>query len=49
MAVPAIREIKPDIYCKGQDYKFNKDDITGEIKNEINAVKKIKSSAGFDQ
>ena len=36
-AVPIIRELKPNIYCKGQDYKFNKDDVTGEIKNEINA------------
>jgi rfaE bifunctional protein kinase chain/domain/rfaE bifunctional protein nucleotidyltransferase chain/domain len=39
-AVPVIRELKPNIYCKGKDYKFSKDDITGEIKNEINELKK---------
>ena len=39
-ALPIIKELKPNIYCKGNDYKINKDDITGEIKNEINAVKK---------
>ena len=44
MAVPAIREIKPDIYCKGQDYKFNKDDITGEIKNPARTMNLTKCS-----
>ncbi len=39
-ALPVIKELKPNIYCKGKDYKLNKEDITGEIKNEINAVKK---------
>ena len=40
-AIPAINELRPNIYCKGKDYKNHKDDITGEIKNEINALKKI--------
>jgi len=40
-ATTIIKELKPNIYCKGKDYKFHKDDITGEIKNEINAVKKV--------
>jgi len=40
-AVPIIKEIKPNIYCKGQDYKFSQNDITGEIKSEINAIKKV--------
>jgi rfaE bifunctional protein kinase chain/domain/rfaE bifunctional protein nucleotidyltransferase chain/domain len=35
-----IQELKPDFYCKGPDYKFHKNDISGEIKNEISAVKK---------
>ena len=32
--------IKPDIYFKGPDYKNYKDDITGNIKREVEAVKK---------
>lgn len=35
-----IQEIKPNTYCKGQDYKNINNDITGNIKKEINAVKK---------
>ena len=41
-AVNVIHKIKPHIYCKGPDYKNQKDDITGEIKNEIFALKKHK-------
>ena len=40
-AVNPILSIKPKIYCKGSDYKKHNKDITCEIKNEINAVKKI--------
>ena len=40
-AVELIKLIKPNIYCKGPDYKKNKDDITKKIIDEINAVKKI--------
>ncbi len=39
-AVNIISKIKPNFYCKGQDYKNLNDDITGEIKNEIREVKK---------
>ena len=46
-AVNPIRVIKPDIYCKGQDYKKASNDITGEIKNEIKEIKKIKSKIVF--
>ena len=35
-----IKKIKPDFYCKGRDYKNFKDDITGQIKKELIAVKK---------
>ena len=38
-AVSIIKKIKPKVYCKGPDYKNNKKDITGEIKNEIKAIK----------
>tara|TARA_A100001015_G_C15043758_1_gene741792 strand:- start:191 stop:1702 length:1512 start_codon:yes stop_codon:yes gene_type:complete len=36
-----IKFLKPDFYCKGPDYRDNKQDITGEIKNEISATKSI--------
>tara|TARA_B100000315_G_scaffold167234_1_gene155773 strand:- start:350 stop:1873 length:1524 start_codon:yes stop_codon:yes gene_type:complete len=39
-SISIIKEIKPNVYCKGPDYKNHQDDISGEIKNEINAVKK---------
>ena len=39
-AVEVIKNIKPNIYCKGADYKKHKNDITGEIVNEIKEVKK---------
>ena len=39
-ALPVIKELKPNIYCKGKDYMSNKDDITGAIKNEIKELKK---------
>jgi rfaE bifunctional protein kinase chain/domain/rfaE bifunctional protein nucleotidyltransferase chain/domain len=35
-----IRDIKPNIYFKGSDYKNNKADITGKIKIESALVKK---------
>ena len=41
-ATKVITELKPDIYCKGQEYENEKNDISGEIKNEINAVRKVK-------
>ena len=40
-AINVIEKIKPNIFCKGSDYKNHKNDISGQIKNEINAVKKI--------
>jgi rfaE bifunctional protein kinase chain/domain/rfaE bifunctional protein nucleotidyltransferase chain/domain len=40
-AVIAIHKLRPSIYCKGPDYKFHANDISGEIKNEITAVKKV--------
>ena len=39
-AVNAIHKIKPNIYCKGPDYKNHQNDVSGQIKNEIKAVKK---------
>tara|TARA_Y100000590_G_scaffold433406_1_gene550434 strand:+ start:449 stop:1972 length:1524 start_codon:yes stop_codon:yes gene_type:complete len=40
-AISAIKKVKPSIYCKGPDYKNHKNDISGQIKNEIKAVKKV--------
>ena len=48
-AVTPIKIIKPNIYCKGKDYKNSKDDITGEIKNEVKAIKKIKGKIFFTE
>ena len=40
-AVLPIEKLKPNIYCKGFDYKNIRNDISGQIKNEIKAVKKV--------
>ena len=39
-SVNLINLLKPDVYCKGSDYKIHKEDITGEIKNETKALNK---------
>lgn len=41
-AVYPILNIKPSIYCKGKDYKNNNKDYTGNIRKELNAIKKVK-------
>ena len=33
-----IKFINPNVYCKGPDYKDHLDDITGKIKDEVDAV-----------
>ena len=40
-AISAIKELKPDFYCKGPDYKSHDDDISGKIKDEVNAINQI--------
>ena len=40
-ALNVIQKIKPDIYCKGPDYKNHKNDISGQIKNESAGIKKV--------
>ena len=40
-ATKLIQQIKPDIYCKGPDYKKKTNDITKEIFNEIKSVKRV--------
>lgn len=39
-AVHAIKTLKPNIYCKGKDYIDHKSDISGQISEEVKAVKK---------
>ena len=46
-AVNVIKKLKPNFYCKGQEYKNLGNDITREIKNEIKEVKKIKGKVIF--
>jgi rfaE bifunctional protein kinase chain/domain len=48
-AVEPIKFIKPNIYCKGKDYKDSKNDVTGEIKNELNLLKKFKGEVVFTE
>jgi len=38
-SINIIKQLKPDIYCKGSDYVIHKNDVTGEIRNEIKALK----------
>jgi len=40
-ALQSIKKVKPDIYCKGPDYKNNDNDITGQIEIEKKMVKKF--------
>jgi rfaE bifunctional protein nucleotidyltransferase chain/domain len=40
-AVETILKLKPDSYVKGQDYADLSADITGKIKEEISALKKV--------
>ncbi len=40
-AIKTIKYLKPNIYCKGSEYKKIKEDITGQIKNEINAINSV--------
>ena len=38
-AVEAIQKLEPDVYCKGRDYADAKEDLTGKIHDEEEAVK----------
>ena len=46
-AIKPIRLLKPNIYCKGNDYKNSKDDVSGEITNELNELEKAKGKFFF--
>lgn len=42
-----LEKIKPNIYCKGKDYKKTKNDYTRQITEEINVVKKNGGKVAF--
>ncbi len=46
-AIPVIKKLKPNIYCKGPDYKIHSNDVSKEIKNEIKIVKKFKGKIEY--
>ncbi len=46
-ATNVIYKIKPNIYCKGPDYKKFRNDLSGEIKNELKAIKKVNGKIFF--
>ena len=39
-SINVINKLKPDVYCKGSDYKNPLKDLTGQIKNELFELKK---------
>ena len=41
-AIPIIKKIKPNIYCKGPDYKNHSSDISNNISKEADAVRAVK-------
>ena len=43
-AVDSIKKIKPNVYCKGSDYQNHSDDLTGKIRQEVDAVKKVNAT-----
>ena len=46
-AIEVIKYLKPNIYAKGIEYKDINNDLTGKIRNETNAVKKVKGKIIF--
>lgn len=46
-AIETIKLLKPDVYVKGPDYKEYKNDITGNIKLEEEAVKSVGGKIAF--
>ena len=41
VATKTIKKIKPNYYCKGQDYKDSSKDLTGKIREEEKAIKLV--------
>ena len=48
-AVETIKLLKPNFYVKGSDYKNSKDDITGKIKDEAEAIQTVGGKIRFTE
>ena len=48
-AIEIIKELKPNIYCKGPDYKNPMDDITGKITEEEDAVNAVGGKISYTE
>jgi rfaE bifunctional protein kinase chain/domain/rfaE bifunctional protein nucleotidyltransferase chain/domain len=46
-AVPLIKKLKPNIYCKGIDYKDARNDLTLQIDNEKKAIESVKGKIRY--
>ena len=46
-ALETIKMIKPNIYCKGPDYKDHRNDITQKIKDEVKVAKSVKAQIRY--
>ena len=46
-AIETINKLKPDIYAKGSDYVDEKEDLTGKIQHEIDAVRDVGGRVHF--
>ena len=46
-ATETIKELRPDVYCKGSDYTNAKDDVTGKILEEEDAIKSVGGRVHF--
>ena len=40
-AVEAIECVRPDIYCKGREYADGDNDVTGNIRDDVEAVRRV--------
>lgn len=48
-SVNVIKEFKPDIYCKGPDYKDHTKDLTNNIKLELKALRSVKGKIVYTE
>ena len=48
-AIQPILTLKPNIYCKGKDYKNSQLDITGNIKKELKAIKSVNGQINYTE
>ena len=49
VSISIIKALKPDIYCKGPDYKNHKNDISGNIKKEIKAIRSVGGKISYTE